>query len=376
MLVREIPTSLSSIIYYPGGHKFNHFSVFNTGSNGIHLHSLEVTTVKNLIIELCNGYGLYIEGLQDKDCPFDYMLFEDCRFRYTRLAGIYLYNTYRHFVEFNHCNFNYIGQCGFGECNDTYGTRTMPTTEDEVIYAIDINGYNAASNTQHFGKGMCFYHVYGEQSNGFLKVANIPTIIGFDVKECPFTRWSGTSVSCHINLKNINYFYDFYVDYSTSNVHTQYKLDDQIRLIRHSKKIDGTFYNSLVNKKVVRTDEGCSGTEAFANIFTKNLYSKDSYISGYNQYSFNQSQGPAQTVTIDMKELIKDHFVYNLGTTTGQSYTLALLSISAGGNTTSPGVVDLIAITKHNNHCLISFITNNTGATATSDGIITIEVPA
>lgn len=193
----------SNVDYYPGGHKFNHFSVFNTGSNGIHLHSLEVTTVNNLIVELCNGYGLFIEGLQDKDCPFDYMLFEDCRFRYTRLAGIYLYNTYRHFVEFNHCNFNYIGQCGFGECNDAYGTRTMPTTEDEVIYAIDINGYNAASNSQHFGKGMCFYHVYGEQSNGFLKVANIPTIIGFDVKECPFTRWSGTSASCHINLKNI-----------------------------------------------------------------------------------------------------------------------------------------------------------------------------
>lgn len=358
--------------YCPGGHNFKNFSVFNVGSNGIHLHSLECSDIENLRVELCNGYGLYIEGVAGVDTPFDYNKIANSRFRYTRLHAIYLYNTYRQLSTFEHCNFNYIGQNDFGHVNDIYGDRDLPTSNDDIIYGICINGLNSVNPGN--GRTLSLINNYGEQTNGLLNIENINTLVGLKLKDNTVVKAVGTTHSVYTRLRT-TYLYRCEFDSTNSNINDYYDIGtitELTSIIPLPKQFTDCFDN--INKVFKTSNE--YGYQAYEKLFGNEINSKNYLISSNNYSYFNSSSGESQTVTIDTTTIIDTYFSANVSTVHGQPFTIGLLSLSNGGNTTAAPVSDLVAFTRHNNHHLVSFITNNTGATADADGIITITVPA
>ncbi len=373
VVTNQIPKS-SLDNYYPGAHQIENFSVFNTGSNGMHLHGIECTTVKHLIIRLVNGYGLLIDGIEGQDCPCDYTTFEDCQFSHTRLSGIALINTYRQMGTFRHCMFQFIGQYAFGVCNDKWGERILPTNDDDIIYAININGHNTAPYAIEQSRQLLFDNVYGEQTSGFVKVENITTLIGFEVKKCSIIQKSGSIVSCGLNFINVNYIFDLKLDYSINNVSTQYKFDDKTISINFADKLPNRFITDVKNVKQKIT-RNYQGTESFETAYLENLYAKD-IIYNPHLIKCNDVSESEQEIQIDIKEHLEDHLgSYSL--TNGQGYALAILSLSAGtSNMGDPALVDLIAITQHSHLWLITFLTKNIeSASADNKGIITVTVP-
>lgn len=361
------------VTYYPGRHFFNNFSVFNTGSNGIHLYSLEVSTINHLIIELTNGYGLFIEGLENTDCPTDYTKFNDCRFRYTRLSAFYSKNSYRQECEFNHCNFNYIGQNAFGECNDTYGERTQPASFNEIVYAIDIDGYNYAYGTPT--RGLNIINCYGEQLNGLLTIHNVSTLTNLKMNSSSIVRSIGSTISCYANI-DVRYLLELDIDYTVANVSNIYNLVN-ITHITSKGFLPNQFSSLVSNLTTLFRNDTKEGYKSFKSIYGDDIYSKNYISSPYVFHGFNTASGTETTVTMDLTDIIDEHFKYffNDGTS-GRPYSLGLLSLAPSGDSSTPAVADLVSITKHNSKYFITFLTSNTGATASTDGSVTITVPS
>ena len=92
--------------YINGKHKFKNVNVINCGGSGIHLNSFEQQQIENLKCLFNFGYGLYIEGLEGIDTPFEYMNFVNCIFDGNKLGGVYAKNCFRKQVKFTNCNFN------------------------------------------------------------------------------------------------------------------------------------------------------------------------------------------------------------------------------------------------------------------------------
>lgn len=356
-----------------GRHFFNNFSVFNTGSNGIHLYSIECVTVNHLIIELTNGYGFYVEGLNNIDCPSDYTIFKDCRVRYTRLSAFYFYNSYRQECEFNHCNFNYIGQNAFGVCNDIWGERTQPATISEIVYAIDINGYNSSYGTPT--RGLNIINCYGEQLNGMLTIHNVNTITNLKLNSSSITRTQESTVSCYANI-DVRYLLQLDVDYTPANVATIYNL---VNLTHITSKgfLPSQFCDAVSNITTLYREASKDGCKSFKSIYGTDVYSKN-FITPANTFTgFNTASGSETTVSMDLKTLIESHFKYNFNVgSSGRPYSLGLITLAPSGDSASPAVADLVSITRHNSKYFITFLTNNTGATASTDGVVTITVPA
>lgn len=366
-------TAPEGVTYIPGRHFINNFSVFNTGSNGIHLHSLEVSTINNLIIELTNNYGLYIEGISAMDTPFDYNKIINCRIRYTRLAGIYLYKCYRQANEFNHCNFNYIGQLAFGHVNDSYGDRVQPSDDENIIYAIEIDDLNPTNAGQ--GRDLLLLNNYGEQLNGFIRIKNITTFSGITSKNNTFVRSTDSTNSVYMNLKS-RYMYELDLDKTNSNTATKYVLANNVSEITTQGFMPEQFTNVISDKTVIFKNATKKGMKTFDTLYGNDVYAKQ-HIRPTSVYtSFNTASGSSQTVEMDLTDLIKEHFSSNYNNATGRPYALGLISLPASGDTTAAAVCDLVAITRHNGKYFISFLTNNTSATADTNGVVTITVPS
>lgn len=355
--------------YYNGNHSMKNFSVFNTSSYGIHLHSLETAVIKHVFVELTNSYGIYIEGLgAGIDTPCDYSNFEDCQIRYTRLAGVKFLNTVRKNIVFEHCNFNFIGQYDFGECNDPYGERELPSSNDNIIYSIDIDGLDVvnAPNLRYIQ----FNNNYGEKTLGFIKIRNVSTINGFKESNNMFTKGFATSVSCYINASTA-YMFDAEFDDQNTNFDTKYAISN-LQEITSNKFIPNQLMNATT-KAVVFKASNKSGYKAFKAISGDEVYSKNNLIYEDNFTYYNTAQDGTNTVDIDVGA-IYDVYCSNQPYTHGQSYCVALLSLSAGGNTDSPAPADLITITKANNKYYIGFLTKNLTATVSTNGHISLSV--
>lgn len=367
----EVNTDLEAT-YYNGHHEFNNFSVFNTGSYGIHLHSIETTTLDNLRVELTNSYGIYIEGLGSGiDTPSDYTTFKDCRIRHTRLAGIKFYNTMRKNIKFEHCNFNYIGQYDFGVCNDTYGERALPVDNDYIIYAIEIDGLDPVG-----GYNMRYLQAvnnYGEKTLGFIKTRNIETIAEY-VDQCnAMTKGFTTSVACYLNT-DVQYFTNTDIDYQTTDFNTIYRFTN-LKEISTYRFITNQL-KAVIADSVLFKESGKTGYKAFKTISGDTIFSKDNVIDYTNFYHYGSSSSSEQSVVADLGARLDVFLQRNQPTSSGQSYAIGLLSLSAAGNTSSPAVADLVAITRHNDKRLVTFLTHNLTASADTDGKVTVTVPA
>ena len=358
--------------YYQGHHEFTNFSVFNTGLHGIHLHSIETTVVDNVTIELTNSYGIYIEGLDDIDTPSDYTVFKDCRIRYTRLAGIYFYNTIRTGITFEHCNFNYIGQYSFGEVIDSYGTRSLPVDNASVIYPIYINGLNSTG-----GGGQLRYldvrNNYGEADCGFLRISNIDTVVGLNLFDNPITKFPNSTTGCYL-YSNVKYLYDFEISYMTSSLPTLFDMASLVNF--RSEKFVTDQFTSAVSSATLYKDANKYGFKAFKTIYGNDITVKN-VVKPYNCFvALNTSSGSEQEVTADITSYVDTFLKANQAISSGHGLVTALLCITPTGNTNSPSVSDIITIERHNNKHLIGFVTNNTSATADTAGVISITVPA
>jgi len=372
--LKVIPAS-TSVSYYNGGHRFKNFSVFNTGSNAIHLYSLETAEINNLIIELCNNYGLYIEGLAGIDTPVDYTKFENCRIRYTRLAGIKLYNSFRQLLIISHCNFNFIGQYGFGVCNDIFGERILPTDNDNVIPAIDIDGLNSVNAGQ--GRNIELKDTYGEGLLGMLKIRNINTIQNCLINDCSIVRVAGTTDSNPSYFINIvtNYLLGYNSVRNITNVTSPYLLSVNNRISTYNDMLSDTLYEQFKNKFFI--DSNRQGNKTFNEVYLNNINAKE-YTLPRGRFTalVESSNTDRENVEVDISSLVNKYFKDNYSVATGQPYTLAIISNSHAGNAAAGAKCDLIAITKHSDKIFITFITNNLNATADTTGKITLNVPA
>lgn len=362
----------ASATYYPGHHEMTNFSVFNTGSHGILLHSLETTTLNHVNVELVNGAGIYIEGISDVDTPIDYVDFVDCRIRHTRLHGIHMLNTIRKNVRFEHCNFNYIGQYDMGEVNDQYGDRDLPASNADIMYSIKIDGLNSVGSGNQL-RYLQLVNNYGEATIGFIDIENINTIVGLTVTDNAFTKLATSSVSCYLKA-SVQYLFGTTIGELTTNFATRFALPNVTELNVSgfiTKQLFDDLPANVYYKNINRV-----GYRAFDSMYGNTVYMKNNVMPADNFYHYNTSSSSSQTVTIDVKPAVTDFIKANLGVTNGQSFAIGILSLSNGGNSTSAPVSDIIAITHHNNKYFVGFITNNTNATSDTDGIITITVPA
>ena len=367
----EVETS-GSASYYSGHHEFNNFSVFNTGSHGIHLYSLETTTLDHVNVELVNGAGIYVEGLSGVDTPVDYVTFKDCRFRYTRLHGVHMYNSARKNIKFEHCNFNFIGQYDFGSVNDQYGDRDLPDNNANIIYSVKIDGLNSVDSANQL-RYLQLVNNYGEASIGFVYVTNINTIVGLTVTDNSFTKLASANIACYLKL-SATYVYGTTITELTTNFITKFDVPN-ISELTASGFVTKQLFDVLPTNAYYK-NANKNGYKAFDSIYGNTVYMKNNVMPAGNYSYFNSSSSSSQTVTVDIKPLVTGFLKSNLSTATGQSFALGLLSLSNGGNAGAAPVSDLIAITHHNDKYFVGFVTNNTSATADTDGVITITVPA
>lgn len=365
-------TTDANATYYPGHHEMTNFSVFNTGSHGILLHSLETTTLNHVNIELVNGAGIYIEGLSGLDTPVDYVDFVDCRIRHTRLHGVHMYNTARKNIRFEHCNFNYIGQYDFGEVNDQYGDRDLPASNADIIYSIKIDGLNSVGSGNQL-RYLQLVNNYGEATIGFIDIENINTIVGLTNNDNAFTKLASATVACYFK-SSAQYLLDTDFDNLTTNFTTRFAIPN-VTEVSSNGFITKQLFDDLPSN-IYYKNANKNGYKAFNSMYGNTVYMKNNVMPADNFYHYNTSSSSSQTVTIDVKPAVTDFIKANLGVANGQSFAIGILSLSNGGNSASAPVSDIIAITHHNNKYFVGFITNNTSATADTDGIITITVPA
>lgn len=357
--------------YYPGRHMINNFSVFNTGSHAIHLRSIETTSMNNVIVELTNGYGIYIHGEDGVDTPVDYVEFVDCRVRHTRLHAIYIYKSARKNITFKHCDFTYTGQYDFGSVNDTYGDRTFPLTTNNIIYAICINYLNSVSSEDQL-RNLVLIDNWGEKCIGFLYTNNINTVVNITCHNNMFTKGFNTSVNCYW-LSSTKYIEHCDFDHAISNFDTLYDLPN-IYGIKTASKIPNQLYSAV--SSVLYKNANKSGYNTFLGLYGDTLYAKNVVIPQTDYTYYNASTGSSQTVEIDATEIVNQFMKANQATVHGQSFALGLLSLSNGGDSSTAPVSDLVTFTRHNSKYYVGFVTNNTGATADTTGKITITVPA
>ena len=367
----SVSTDLSAT-YYPGHHEFTNFSVFNTGSHGILLHSLETTTLNHVNVELVNGAGIYVEGLAGVDTPVDYVDFVDCRIRYTRLHGVHIYKSARKNIKFEHCNFNFIGQYDFGSVNDQYGDRDLPSTNADIIYSIKIDELDSVNSANQL-RYLQLINNYGEATNGFIDIENINTIVGLTVTDNAFTKLANTTVSCYLKT-SAHYIFGTTIGELTTNFTTRFEIPN-VTEISASGFITKQLFDSLPTN-IYYKNVNKVGYRAFDSIYGNTVYTKNNVMPANNFYHYNSSSSEAQTVTIDVKPAVTNFIKANLSTSNGQSFAIGILSLSNGGNSGAAPVSDIIAITHHNDKYFVGFITNNTNASADTDGIITISVPA
>lgn len=368
----SVPTD-NEATYYPGHHEFNNFSVFNTGSHGILLRSLETTELNNLRVELVNGYGLYILGDGVKDCPVDYSTLNYCRFRYTRLDAIYIENAYRKNLTIRNTDFNYIGQYDFGTCNDQYGNRVLPEDANDVAYSIHINGYDPIYG-HNVANALTLINNYGEHTNGFFKLENISSVNEITSRDNRFVKLANTSVNCFMNIK-ARYIENAEFGHTASNYNTNYIWAENLTQLRCPNGIVKQVSDSLGDYNFF-ANTNRNTTKAIDTVYAKDISANDFLTPIGNFKYFNSSSSESQTVEIDTATILSEYITSNPNIANGCTYASAILALSHTGDASSAPTADLVLLTRHHNKYYVTFLTNNTGASADTTGKITITVPA
>ena len=149
--------------YISGKHYFKNVSVFNCGSNGVELQSLELTEINNCDFSCNFGYGLYIEEVSNADCPFEYVTFSECYFRCNKLGGLYAKNSFRKSVVFENCFINRNGL--YDQLN-----ITPPSEISSLIAGITIDGRSVYDPVAHQQRIFKMDNCHGEEQNLLLKI--------------------------------------------------------------------------------------------------------------------------------------------------------------------------------------------------------------
>lgn len=144
-------------LYMYGAHRLNNVSVVNCGGNGIQLTNLEMTTLRNVIVMLNFGYGIYIDGQDDIDTPTEYSKLDYCRINGNRLGGIYINKGFNKNLTFENCEFS---------ANGLYEelALTIPDNLEDVVAGITINSYKKAQDN------LTIDNCYGERLELFAKI--------------------------------------------------------------------------------------------------------------------------------------------------------------------------------------------------------------
>lgn len=142
----------SETTYLQGNHYFKDVLVVNCGNNGVHLQSLETTTVENLNCRLNGGDGLYIECPSDKDAPVEYTVIRDGMFDANFKNGIHIKNAFRKDLKIEHCDFSRNGlysQLGLTPSSTQYENYGGIVIEGKQNYTLNGNQLNLIINNNY-----------------------------------------------------------------------------------------------------------------------------------------------------------------------------------------------------------------------------------
>lgn len=235
----------STTSYLYGKHKLKNVSVINCGNNAIHLHSLETTNLEDLFVGYNFGYGLYIEGVNDKDTPFEYVNISNSSFVGNKLGGLYAKNSFRKGVTFDNCEFSRNGL--YSQLN-----IDIPTQISNNIAGIKIEGHNPS--TSSLQSNLKVINCYAEELQVLVNIVNNENL----------------HVINNININN-NILYPIDSDYSSLLYYDNYYCNHF------------SFYENRVNNgKLIELSQNV--TQLIPNIVDKAYYSA---FNNVNSLSFN-----------------------------------------------------------------------------------------
>lgn len=199
----------SDVSYIHGAHKFENISVINCGGNGIEIQNLETTTFKNNIIKLNGNYGLYINGVNDKDTPTEYSYIIDNIIEGNFNNGIYIQNSFKKLLTIQNNNFSRNGL--YHQLNLT------PPTDNSVISGVVIENRPSNTSTQN---NLIFKSNYGEEIQTLLKmiINNEGNNIINDLVICNNIIYPINNSTSYLAILNgIYYLSDFEISQNISN---------------------------------------------------------------------------------------------------------------------------------------------------------------
>lgn len=198
--------------YINGSHKFKNVNVFNCGGNGIHLNSLELTTIENLKSNYNFGKGVYIEGIENYDTPFEYVKLINCSFEGNKDIGFHAYKCFRKQVEFNKCDTSRAGlynQLGI----------SVPTVTPDIVPGYKIESWNPQLETHQ--SNLTFDSCYAEEQSLMINISTYEEGHSFNnltVKNC--ILYPTTQQPANALLYLDNYYmsqFSFYENYNNSS---------------------------------------------------------------------------------------------------------------------------------------------------------------
>lgn len=256
-----LSTDSTDEIYIGGQHHFNNISVINCGGNGIHINSLELVNPENLFIGYNMGYGLFIDGIIDKDTPFEYVKISNSEIVGNKLDGIYALNSFRKSVEITKCDFS---RNGLYKQLDIQ----IPTNTQNLIAGCKINGWN--SQIESIQDNFIFCNNYGEEIEILLSILTYEyghVFNNIDVHDCIYYPNETTNNNSLFYLDN-DYckYFSYYNNKSNGN---QIKLSTGVRQLI-ALIVDENYYSVfsltdkiLINNKITR---GVVNLESFGNL--------------------------------------------------------------------------------------------------------------
>ena len=147
--------------YISGHHKLKNVNIINCGGNGLHIQSLEGEKLDTVQCVYNFGYGVYIEGVDGKDTPFEYVEVKNCTFNGNKRGGFYAKNTYRKHVSFIECNATFSGL--YKQLN-----LPLPTTTEDLVFGFKIEGKESSKSTPR--NILIFDRCYGEETNKLIEL--------------------------------------------------------------------------------------------------------------------------------------------------------------------------------------------------------------
>lgn len=227
--------------YINGSHKLKNVNVFNCGGNGIHLNSLELTTIENLKSNYNFGKGVYIEGIENYDTPFEYVKLINCSFEGNKDIGFHAYKCFRKQVEFNNCDTSRAGlynQLGI----------SVPTVTTDIVSGYKIESWNPQLETLQ--SNLTFDSCYGEEQSLMINISTYKNGHAFnnlEIKDCISYPASQQEANALLYLDNYYMskfsFYQNYVNFTNgSPIKLSENVTQLIPLI-----VDNSYYDTFNN---------------------------------------------------------------------------------------------------------------------------------